>query len=617
MMPMSALGALVRSQIWPEWAKDVNASTLRADLLAGFTSATVVLPQAVAFAAIAGLPPQYGLYTAIVIPVVAALVGSSKVMVSGPTLVISALVFSTLYAVAQPGSPDFIAKAIVLTLLVGIFQFAFGALRLGNLVNFVSHSVMTGFTAAAAILISVTQFKDALGVTVPRGASIVDNLGNLLGEAEKANVTALLIAGVTLVTLVALRAFAPKLPAFILALLAGSGLAFALDAEGQGVAMIGAVPSVVPAFALPDASIGMLSALAQGAFAIALLGLIEALSIARAFAQKTHQRFSPNREIVAQGLSNVVGSFFQCYAGSGSFTRSGVNYESGARTPISAIASSVFLVGILLVVAPLFARIPVPAIAAVILYVAFRLIDIVTVRHIIATSHTETLIVAATLLAGLFVNLEFSIYVGVITSLFIFLSRTAKPALAIGAPDARLPNRPFRNAEMNTLPECPQAVFARLDGPLYFGSVDNLDQDFDHITRTRPLQKRLVLILRGVGDIDLPGAELLIEETRRRRAAGGHLILVARYPPLRQKLFRFGVIRSIGESNLFESKSAAIEALVPLLDLSICRTCHTRIFIECPPLPTGAKAAPPTSETDALTTSCLSHGDGNARSAPD
>lgn len=566
----------------PDWLTEVTPAALRNDLFAGFTSATVVLPQAVAFAAIAGLPAQHGLYTALVIPVVAALFGSSRVMVSGPTLVISAVMFSSLSETWNPNSPEYIAHAITLTLLVGAFQFAFGILQLGRFVTFISHSVMIGFTLAAATLITLSQMKDAFGIVAARGDTIIETIGNLASGAGSTNPYAVTIASVTLLTLVTTRMLAPRIPGFVLALLAGTAASWIMGAESLGVKMVGALPSLIPTSAVPELTLTSVRELGEGAFAIALLGLLEAISIGRAFAVKTNSEFNATREILGQGLSNIVGSFFQCYAGSGSFTRSGVNYEAGAKTPLSAISSSVLLLLILLLVSPVFAHIPVPAIAGVILYVAFRLIDIPKIWHILATSRAETAVLSLTYLAGLLVDLEFAIYGGVITSLLIFLTKTARPNLAIGAPDMSTPKRQFRNVEFFDLPECPQAIFVRLDGPLYFGSVDFLEKEFDRLLSERPHQRILVLTLRGVGDIDLPGAELIIAEAKKRRALGGDIYVAVRFPPLKKKLERFRVIDAIGPANVGESNSDAIKAIFSRMDPEVCRTCKARIFLECP-----------------------------------
>ncbi len=566
----------------PVWLGATTPSTVKADVIAGLTSATVVLPQAVAFAAIAGLPPQYGFYTAIVVPIIAGLWGSSWVMVSGPTLVISALVASTVQPHAQSLTHDYIAQAIFLTFFVGMLQCLFGALRLGRFVNFISHSVMVGFTAAAAVLIAVSQIKDAFGIVAKRGHSVFEQVANLVAGAGTANLAAFGIAAATLMTLLAIRLLAPKLPAFVIALAVGAGVGAFIDAELLGVRMVGALPSIAPLPAFPEISFDYFSRLSEGAFAIALLGLVEAISIGRAFALKQNRPFDANREIVAQGMSNVVGGVFQCYPASGSFTRSGVNYEAGAATPLSAILSSAFLVAILLVVAPWFGEVPIPAVAAVILYVAYRLVDIAAIRHIVSTSRSEAIITVVTFVAGLFVNLEFAVYGGVIVSLLIFLSRSAKPSLSISAPDGSKPHRPFRNALVYDLDECPQAAFVRLDGALYFGSVDYLERELERLGWERPRQRKLVLILRGVGDIDMPGAELIIAEAKRRRARGGDLYLVARFRPLLKTLERFHVLEVLGPNNVFETKEEAISRITATLDQEICSTCQSRIFRECP-----------------------------------
>jgi SulP family sulfate permease len=344
---------------------------------------------------------------------------------------------------------------------------------------------------------------------------------------------------------------------------------------------------MVPAATLPDVTLAQAGAAAEVAFAIALIGLLEAISIGRAFAQRARTRFDADQEIVGQGLSNVVGGLFQAYPGSGSFTRSGLNAEAGARTPMAAVFSSAFLLAILLMFASVVAHIPVPALAGVILYVAWKLIAFREIAQIMRVSRAERAIIVATLLAGLLVRLEFAIYVGVILSLLIFLSRTSRPTLAISAPDS---DGVFRNAQVYAIPECPQIVFTRLDGPLYFGSVEAVERAFRQIERQRPGQMHLVLVLKGVGDIDLPGGDALIEEARRRRARGGGMYIVARYPPLLARLRRLGVVERIGEENFFARKGDAVAGVVARLEASSCTACTVRIFRECAGRPGGGRA---------------------------
>lgn len=563
------------------WLPSVDRNTLRADLFAGFTNATIVLPQAIAFATIAGLPPEFGIYTAMITPIVAAIFGSSMVMISGPTTAISAVVFNALYLKHDPGSPEFIESALILTLLVGAFQLALGLAKLGRLVTFVSHSVLVGFTAAAAVLIGISQMGDVLGVVVERGGTVVERAINLVAAVDVVNWRSVAIAGFTLLLVLVFRRISERLPGFLLAMLGGGLLAWLLDARDHGVAMVGELPSITPSFYVPDITLERAGSLSESAFAIALIALLEAVSIGRAFATRTHTRFNANQEIIGQGMSNLVGGVFQAYPGSGSFTRSGVNYEAGAKTPISAIVSSILLGGMLFFIAPLVSLTPLPAMAGIILYVAWKLIDRKEIRHILRSSRADSAVVVATVLAGLFVRLEFAIYVGVILSLLIFLSNSARPKLAISSPDPSSTRRSFRSVVAHSLVECPEMVFARIDGAVYFGSVETIEAEFRKLERDHPGQQHLVLVLKGVGEIDLAAADMIVEEHLRRRSRGGALHIVARYPPMLKRLRKLRVIETIGGENVFESKGTAIEQLVSRLPDDACAGCSARVFLEC------------------------------------
>ncbi len=583
------------------WRHLVSGKTIKSDLVAGLTGATIVLPQGVAFATIAGLPAEYGLFTAMITPVVAALFGSSLVMVSGPTTAISAVLFSTLAGSYEPFSVAFVQMALTITLVVGAIQIALGYAGLGRLVTFVSHSVMIGFTAVAAVLIAASQLGDAMGVKLPRGEAVYERVVSAFEIAPDLNWRALAVTLTTLLAAVLARKLAPRLPTFLIAIIIGGLLAWALDGAAHGVAMVGSLSSVVPDFSPPSMSLAQLASAAEAGFAIALIGLLEAISIGRAFAAKDHKRFDADQEIIGQGMSNLVGGLFQAYPGSGSFTRSGLNYDAGARTPMAAIFSSMFLLFILLLFAPIAAFIPIPALAGVILYVAWKLIAWREIATIMRTSGTESTIIIATLLAGLLVKLEFAIYVGVILSLFFFLSRSSRPTLAISAPDK---DGVFRNAQVYELPECPQIVFARLDGPLYFGSAEAIERAFRQIERQRPGQRQMILVLKGVGDVDLPGADVLAEESSERRAAGGGFSIVARFPPFVARLRKLRLIERIGEENLYPRKFDAIAGVVAQLDDDRCTRCSARIFEECAFKPGGAefkKKAEPKSELESLT----------------
>ena len=574
------------------WLRHLTPATIKADLLAGLTNAAIVLPQGVAFATIAGLPPEYGLYTAMVTAIVAALFGSSMIMVSGPTTAISALLFATLEGLAVPGSARYVELALLLTLLVGLFQVVAGLARLGGLVSFVSHSVIVAFTAAAAMLIAVSQLAGVLGISIEAGGNVIERAGRILEGASGTNPLAVLIAAATFVTVAACQRFAPRLPGFLIALAAGAAIAAAVGAAERGVEMLGAIPAALPGLTPPQLSWSDLVLLAPGAAAVALVGLLEAISIGRTFALRRREPFAPNREMVGQGLSNAVGSFFSCYAGSGSFTRSGVNAEAGARTPLSAISASLFLAAILLAFGRYITVIPKPAMAGLIVYVAWRLIDRAEIAHILRTSRPETLILVLTLGSGLLLELDYAIYVGVIASFSVFIYESSHPSLRVSAPIVSASGRrKFRNADLHGVPECPQLVSVRLDGPLYFGSVEHVEAEWKALRRKRPRQIHVVFYLKGVGKIDLSGADFLIHAIREIRAEGGTFHVVALFPPLLECLRRFHVLKELGEDFLHISKGEAINAAIGHLDYGICSTCQKRIFTECAELPGGAKAA--------------------------
>ena len=563
------------------WIPKVTTKTIQSDLIAAFTNAAIALPQSVAFAAIAGLPPEYGLFTAMVPSVFAAFFGSSMVMISGPTTAISAVIFSALSGRYEIGSPAFIEATLTLTFIVGLIQLFFGIAKLGKLATFVSHSVMVGFTAAAAILIAMSQLSGALGVQVKGGGSILERVNSLWPLLDQTNWRAVLITVTTLTVTALITRYAKRLPGFLIALIAGTGLSILLDATAHDINTIEALPRILPIFSIPSLSLDEIQNLSEIAIVLALIGLLEAVAIGRAFALKTETSFNANQEVIGQGISNLAGGLFQAYPSSGSFTRSGLNYEAGAKTPFSAIFSCVFLLIILLVIAPLLAYIPIPAMSGLIIFVAFRLINFSEIKHFIHSSKSETTIILITLFVGVFVELELSLFLGVILSLMFFIQRTMRPHFAIGAPDPSLPDRSFRDSKLYQLNECPQLLSLRFNGPLYFGSIEYLELGFKYIAQERPQQKTILINLKGAGDIDLSGIDLLIAEANRRRKIGGDLYVVMRAPFLVSRIRKLGLLAFLGEDHQFESKRTAIATLVPKLDKAICMSCPHTIFNEC------------------------------------
>jgi SulP family sulfate permease len=575
------------------WWPRVNARSARADAWSGLTNAVVVLPQGVAFALIAGLPPQYGLYTAIVPAVVAALFGSSWHLISGPTLALSIMVYATLSPLAEPGTAEYVSLALTLTLLAGVYQLAFGLARLGTLVNFVSPAVVTGFTAGAAILVITSQLRHVLGIDVPRGEHFVDVWWHVLTHLEAIQPRVALIAAVSFGAALGVKLWRRNWPYLLIAMLTGTLVAWAIGAVPNGVPVVGAVPATPPQPSVPSFEPATLQQLAPEALAVALLGLIEAVSIGRAIALRSSQRIDGNQEFIGQGLSNIVGVFSSCYASSGSFTRSGINYEAGARTPLSAIFSAAFLLVIVLTLAPYGRWLPSAAMGGMILLVAWNLIDRRHIREIVHASRQDTIVLAVTFSAVLFLDLAFAILGGVLLSLLLFLNRAANPSVFTLAPDPDHPKRRFTNLRRKPLTECPQLKIVRIDGPLFFGSVQPLAETLERIAEGSDGRRHLLIVASGINYLDSAGAQMLVHEAELYAQRGGGLYICALRMEARTFFERSGYAAQFGEANIFAAKGEAVGAIFERLERPICEQCTARIFEECARVPRPGRRVQP------------------------
>ncbi len=574
---------LVRLFPFLRWWGLVNRNTLRADLSAGLTGAVVVLPQGVAFATIAGMPPEYGLYAGMIPAVIAALFGSSMHLVSGPTTAASVVLFSSLSALAEPGSADYVALALTLTFMVGIIQLTLGALRLGTLVNFISHAVIVGFTAGAAVLIATKQLKNFFGVELPRGGHFHDTLYAFAQNISEVNGYVTLVAAVTLLSGILLKRLFPRLPYMIVAMLLGSAVAAALDhwfgSATTQIRTVGALPSSLPPLSAPALTLENIQRLAPTAVAVTLFALTEAVSIGRSLAMRSGQHINGSQEFIGQGLSNLAGSFFSGYVATGSFNRSALNFQAGAKTPLGAVFAGSLLMVIVVAVAPMAAYLPNAAMAGILFLVAWGLIDFHHIKYIIRSSRSDTAVMATTFFGALFLELEFAIFLGVMLSLVLYLNRTSRPKVLPRVPDPADPKRKL--VTTGNLPECPQLKIARVDGSLFFGSIAHVQESLRSFEERRPGQRHLLLNAEGINFVDLAGAEMLGQTAQKRRQAGGGLYLCNVKGAVRQVLDESGMAEAIGRDHLFTSKSIAIAQVKQHLDPQICQACHARIFKEC------------------------------------
>ena len=564
------------------WFRLTTKETIKADFIAGLTGAIIVLPQSVAFATIAGLPPEYGLYTAMVVPIIAGFFGSSFHLVSGPTTAISIVVFAAISKHAIPGSEEFIAMALTLTFLAGVYQLVFGLAKFGMLVNFISHNVVIGFTAGAALLIASSQVPYILGIEIVKGENFVDTWSALFSGFGEINIYLLIVGLSTLASSIIVKLYKPQLPNLLIGMFVGGFVAFYLSNFTQTIETVGVMPAYLPPLSMPDFSLNTLKSLAPEAFAIALLGLIEASSIGRSIATKSNQKIDPSQEFIGQGTSNIVASFFSSYASSGSFTRTGVNYEAGARTPLSAILAALVLMLIVFLVAPLIAYLPFAAMASVILVVSYNLIDFKHIKKTFSYSRSESVIFTATFLATLLLELEFAIYLGVLLSLMLFIAKTSTPeihTLAFGSP-ASAELRKLQSIRNSPLTQCPQLKIIRVDMSIYFGSINHIQKQISRIIDNQRI-RHILIVASGVNFIDLAGMEGLLVEDKRLKKLNGSLYFVAVKSSVLDLMEKAHFIDEIGEDNFFEVKEGAINKIYDRLDQDKCAKCQALIFREC------------------------------------
>ncbi len=595
---MSAAVLAKRWLPWRAWRPTVTRESMRHDASAALIGAVIVLPQGVAFATIAGLPPQYGLYAAMVPAVVAALWGSSRQLVTGPTTAISVLVLAVLSPLAEPGSERYIGMVLALSLLAGLMQLGMGLARLGALVNFISHTVIVGFTAGAACLIAASQLKNFLGLEVPRGAMFHETVLFAASHLGQAHLWVALVGFATLASGLLARRFFSRVPHMLVALLVGSlvaaGLNQWLGVSRTGIETVGTLVAVLPPLSMPDLSFTTLQALLFPAAAVAVIGLTEAVAVARALAVHTGQRLDSDQEFIGQGLANIAGSFFSAYPSSGSFNRSGLNQEAGARTPLAAAMSAGFLLAIALLAAPLAAYLPVAALAGVLFIVAWGLIDWHHIGQIARRHPRERIVLLATWI-GVLVDLEKGLFVGVVISLLFYLYRTSQPAIEELAPPRAELGNPRRKmvAVGEAAPACPQLAMLRLRGSIYFGAVEHVREQFHRVDEANPPRKWLLLLAQGINFVDLAGVQLLTEEAQRRRALGGGLMVVGAQPAVRRMLERSEAVNVIGAQQLIAHKGDALRSVYPQLDSAVCKACTLRIFDECQTtLPDGTLRVP-------------------------
>ncbi len=531
----------------------------RADLIAGLTVAVMGVPQAMAYALIAGLPPIYGLYTAIIPTIVAAIFGSSNHLSTGPTNAVCMVIFSLTAALPQRYGVSQLEVVLLLTFLAGFFQALFGFMNLGGVVRYVSNSVVVGFTAGAGILISVNQLKSLCGIEVSAepGAHFLVTLWRTLSHIDQSNPYALTIGLGTIVILALFKKFASRFPGQLVAIILLSTVAFLLgwDGEGMGaqrVKVVSDIQEIKPAlepFSIPHLlrhpNLNLLRDLLGGALSLAILGLIESTSIARSIASSSGQRLDFNREFIAQGIAKLVGSCFHCFASSGSFTRSAIAFQAGGRTRMAGCIAGVCTGMILLLFGPLANHIPLGCLAGIIVFTAATMVKRERFLMTWKSGVNSRIVLGGTLAATLLMPLETAVFAGVMISIVILLRVTGKPDLTqlVQHPDYGFEEVPFNRAAPS-----PVAII-NIEGDLYFAAAEDLDYELLHALR--PETRVVVLRMKRLRAVGSSAMSMLEHFHELLHARGIHLIVCGVEEEMSDVLTGSGVRKLIGEQNIF------------------------------------------------------------------
>jgi len=494
------------------WLPRQSRRSLRQDLLVGLSGAILALPQSIAYALIAGLPAEYGLYAAIVPVLIACLWGSSWHLICGPTAAISIVLYASVSPLAVAGSSDYVTLVLLLTFLGGVFQLLLGLLRFGTLVNFVSHSVVLGFTLGAAIVIALGQLPNLMGIDLPSQATALKTAQDLFAHAREVDVPSLGLGLATLLIGIAIKLLRSRWPALLISLVLVSLVAWLLPGYFAHVPRVPAFSGHLPPLSpLPLLDLDLILRLLPSAVAVGMLGLVTSLSIARSLSARSEQLIDADQEIRAQGFSNMVGAFFSGYLSSGSFTRSGLSFEAGARSPMAGVFSALWVALFAVAGAGLIAHLPIPAMAGSILLICWGLVDHKAIRALFRVSRSEFLVMALTAAATLLLELQTAIYAGVLASLFFYLKRTSRPRV-----------QQSREGEADVL---------RVGGSIFFGAAHYLQ-----VRLQRCQGPHVVIDARQINFIDYSGVDMLHREARRLARNGGSLTLHRARPQVVEEL---------------------------------------------------------------------------------
>lgn len=541
-----------------EWMPKYKKSWLRSDLIAGLTVAIMLVPQGMAYAFLAGMPPIYGLYGGLIPLFLYALLGTSRQLSIGPVAVSALLVLAGVSQLAVPESEEYIQLVLLAGLMIGCLQLLFSFLRLGFLVNFLSHPVLTGFTSAAAIIIAISQLKDLLGFSIPRFSHISETLYYAVEHFSETNWIAVGLCIGSIAFIFIGRKISKRIPGALLVVVIGTILAWVFKLEQYGLDIVKGVPEGLPIIGAPTLSIANAKALIPTVLTVTIIGIVESISIAKVLESK-HQDYSiqPNQELLALGISKIGGAFFQALPTSGSFTRSAVNSDSGAKSGMASIFTSLIVVFTLLFLTPLFYYLPKAVLAAIILLALKSLFNLKEAIHLWKVHKQDFLMMLSTFVITLIFGIEEGVLAGVVLSVLAVLYRSSIPHVAILG---KLPDSSdYRNVErFEEAIEHEEITILRFDSQLYFANADHFKDSVKSIVNARNSQL-LILDATGINEMDSSGLHVLEEINTFLQAKNIRFNICGVIGPVRDLLFKSGIIKSMGQHSFFLNIEDAVE----------------------------------------------------------
>ena len=543
-----------------EWLPQYNTSLFKGDVLAGITVGIILIPQGIAYALIAGLPPIYGLYCALVPQVMYVIFGSSRQVAIGPVAMDSLIVATGVSTLALAGSDSYISIAILLALMVGTIQFIMGVFRLGFIVNFLSKPVITGFSSAIALIIGCNQFRNLLGVDFIQSDQIQYVIEDVLLQITNYNFHTTIIGFFSVAIIVIFRKINTRIPNALIVVVLGILIMKYFGKSFNDVSIIKEIPSGLPSFGIPDVDLDQIRELLPIAFTLVMVGYLETISIGKSLEAKQDEYLvRPNQELIALGLSNIVGSLFKAYPSTSSFSRSAINQESGAKTGMAALISVLMVILTLLFLTPLFYYLPKTVLAAIIIVAVFGLVNFKEAIFLWKANHLDFWLLLATFLATLLLGIEFGIIVGVGLSLIVLIFRTSRPYVAeLG----KVPNSNFyrnKNRFEEVIIESDILIF-RFDAQLFYANSSYFRAKLAKMVHKKGTALKLIVLdAESVNRVDSTGVEMLKERIKYYQKKGITFFFVGVKGPVRDDLFRSGILSIIEINHFFMRVNDAVK----------------------------------------------------------